>query len=84
MNAHPAEHAVIGTPAGKRPKMSRSGQVSRRRIRPSHPLATAATVTDVMRSPLTTAQQHDHATAATYLMKHAGTTALMVVDARAG
>jgi CBS domain-containing protein len=46
--------------------------------------AAAATVADVMRPPLTTVQRHDHAAAAAYLMKHAGTTALMVVDARAG
>jgi CBS domain-containing protein len=44
----------------------------------------AATVADVMRPALTTVQQHDHAAAAAYLMKHAGTAALMVVDARAG
>ena len=51
---------------------------------PSHSRAAAATIEDVMQSPLTTIQQHDHAAAAAYLMKHAGTTALMVVDARAG
>ena len=49
-----------------------------------HPRAAAATVADVMQSPLTTVNQHDHAAAAAYLMKHAGTTALMVVDARTG
>ena len=49
-----------------------------------HPRPAAATVADVMRAPLTTVQQHDHAAAAAYLMKHAGTTALTVVDARAG
>jgi CBS domain-containing protein len=43
--------------------------------------AAAATVADVMRPPLTTVNQHDHVAAAAYLMKHAGTTALMVVDA---
>jgi signal-transduction protein with cAMP-binding, CBS, and nucleotidyltransferase domain len=46
--------------------------------------AAAATVADVVRPPLTTVQQHDHAAAAAYPMKHAGTTALIVVDARAG
>ena len=50
----------------------------------SHPRAAAATVTDVMRPPLTTAGQYDHVAAAAYLMKHAGTTALMVVNARTG
>ena len=50
----------------------------------SHPRAAAATVADVMRAPLTTVNQHDHAAAAAYLMKHAGTTALMVVHAQTG
>jgi CBS domain-containing protein len=49
-----------------------------------HPRPAAATVADVMRLPLTTVGRHDHAAAAAYLMKHAGTAALMVVDARAG
>ena len=49
-----------------------------------HPRAAAATVTDVMRPPLTTVNQHDHVAAAAYLMKHAGTTALMVVNAQTG
>ncbi len=40
----------------------------------------AATVADVMRPPLTTAELDDHLAAAAYLMKHAGTTALMVMD----
>jgi CBS domain-containing protein len=39
-----------------------------------------ATVADIMRPPLTTAQQNDHAAAAAYLMKHARATALMVLD----
>jgi signal-transduction protein with cAMP-binding, CBS, and nucleotidyltransferase domain len=51
---------------------------------PFHPRAAAATVTDVMRPPMTAAGQYDHVAAAAYLMKHAGTTALMVVDARTG
>ena len=51
---------------------------------PPHPRAAAATVTDIMRPPLTTAGQYDHVAAAAYLMKHAGTTALMVTDARTG
>ena len=49
-----------------------------------HPRAAAATVADVMRPPLTTVSQHDHVAAAAHLMKHAGTTALMVVDAQTG
>ena len=51
---------------------------------PFHPRAAAATVTDVMRPPLTTAGQYDHVAAAAYLMKHTGTTALMVVNAQTG
>jgi len=46
--------------------------------------AATATVADVMRPSLTTVGQHDHVAAAAYLMKHAGTTALLVVDARTG
>ena len=38
-----------------------------------HPRAAAATVADVMRRPLTTVSQHDHAAAAAYLMKHDNT-----------
>ena len=49
-----------------------------------HPRAAAATVADVMRPPLTTVSQHDHVAAAAYLMKHAGTTALIVVNAQTG
>ena len=49
-----------------------------------HPQAATATVADLMRPPLTTVSQHDHVAAAAYLMKHAGTTALMVTDAQTG
>lgn len=51
---------------------------------PFHPRAAAATAADIMRPPLTTVGQHDHVAAAAYLMKHAGTTALMVADAQTG
>ena len=51
---------------------------------PSHPRAAAATVAEIMRPPLTTVNQHDHVAAAAYLMKHAGTTALIVVDGQSG
>jgi CBS domain-containing protein len=51
---------------------------------PFHPRAAAATVIDIMRPPLTTAGQHDHVAAAAYLMKRAGTTALMVMDPQTG
>jgi CBS domain-containing protein len=51
---------------------------------PYHPRAAAATVTDLMRPPLTTAGEYDHVAAAAYLMKHAATTALMVTDEQTG
>jgi CBS domain-containing protein len=44
----------------------------------------AATVADIMWPPVTTVGQHDHVAAAAYLMKHAGTTALLVLDAQTG
>ena len=47
-----------------------------------HSRAGAATVADIMRPPLTVVKQHDHAAAAAYLMKYAGTTALVVADAQ--
>ena len=40
-----------------------------------------ATVAEIMEPALTTAQPTDHIAAAAYLMKHAGTTALVVLDA---
>ena len=43
-----------------------------------------ATVANIMRPPLTTVEQAAHVAAAAYLMKHAGATALMVLDARTG
>jgi len=46
--------------------------------------AATATVAEIMRPPLTTVKRHDHVAAAAYLMKHAGTTALIVVDAQSG
>jgi CBS domain-containing protein len=51
---------------------------------PSQPPAATATVADVMRPPLTMAGQYDHVAAATYLMKHTGTTALMVANTQTG
>ncbi|MBO0815488.1 MAG: CBS domain-containing protein [Actinobacteria bacterium] len=50
---------------------------------PFHPQAAAATVADIMWPPVTIGQ-HDHVAAAAYLMKHAGTTALLVLDAQTG
>jgi CBS domain-containing protein len=51
---------------------------------PFHSRAHAATVADVMWPPVTTVGQHDHVAATAYLMKHAGTTALLVLDAQTG
>ena len=50
---------------------------------PVHTPATA-TVASILRPPLTTVGQHDHLAAAAYLMKHTGTTALIVADAQTG
>jgi signal-transduction protein with cAMP-binding, CBS, and nucleotidyltransferase domain len=43
-----------------------------------------ATVADVMRRPMTAVDQYDHVAAAAYLMKHAATSVLMVVDTPTG
>jgi len=47
-----------------------------------HSRAHAATIADIMWPPVTTVGQHDHVAAAAYLMKRAGTTALLVLDAQ--
>jgi len=47
-------------------------------------IAGLATAADVMRPPLTTVEQQGHVAAAAYLMKHAGTTALIVLDTWTG
>jgi CBS domain-containing protein len=47
-------------------------------------VAPPATAGDIMRPPLTTVEPNDHVAAAAYLMKHAGATALTVLDARTG
>ena len=46
------------------------------------PSPVPATVADVMQRSMTTVDQYDHVAAAAYLMKHAATSALMVVDTR--
>ena len=38
-------------------------------------------VADTMQPPLTTVERYDHVAAAAYLMRHAGATSLMVLDA---
>ena len=48
------------------------------------PSPVLATVADVMQRSMTTVDQYDHVAAAAYLMKHAATSALMVVDTRTG
>jgi len=45
-------------------------------------VAVPATAGDIMRIPLTTVEQNDHVAAAAYLMKHAGATAVTVLDPR--
>ena len=47
---------------------------------PVQRLEVRGTVADVMHKPLTTVELNDHVAAAAYLMKHAGATALIVVD----
>jgi len=63
------EQIMKGVPAQKPPSLQR---------------AAAVAVTDVMRPPLTAVGQHDHVAAAAYLMKHGGTSALIVADAQTG
>jgi CBS domain-containing protein len=48
------------------------------------PAPPPATVADVMQPPVTTIEQNDHVAAAAYLMKHANTTALIVIQAQTG
>jgi CBS domain-containing protein len=40
----------------------------------------SATVAEIMQPPLTTVKKDDHVAAAAYLLKHAGATALVIVD----
>jgi CBS domain-containing protein len=51
---------------------------------PVQPPRTPATVGDITRPPATTVEPNDHVAAAAYLMKHAGATALVIVDPRTG
>ena len=48
------------------------------------PPRTPGTVRDVMRPKAATVEPNDHVAAAAYLMKHAGATALVIVDAVTG
>jgi CBS domain-containing protein len=80
----PAEHNVIAIRQERKPEMEQIMTGVSAQESSSHPRAAAATVADVMRPPLTTVNRNDHVAAAAYLMKHAGATALMVVDAQTG
>jgi CBS domain-containing protein len=48
-----------------------------------HPPPSPATVADVMHPPVTTVEQNDHVAGAAYLMKRAGSTALVVTQGQA-
>jgi CBS domain-containing protein len=80
----PTEHNVIATQQIRRPEMSQIMTSVCAHKPPFHPPAAAATVADLMRPPPTTVSQHDHVAAAAYLMKHTGTTALIVADTQTG
>jgi CBS domain-containing protein len=80
----PAKHHMIATQQARRPKMKQTPTGAPVQNSPFHPPAATTTVTEVMRPPLTTAGQYDHVAAAAYLMKHTGTTALIVTDAQSG
>jgi CBS domain-containing protein len=80
----PTEHNVIAIQHVRRPEMEQIMTGVSAQKASFHPSAAVVTVADVMRPPMTTAGQHDHAAAAAYLMKHAGTTALIVVNAQTG
>ena len=47
-----------------------------------HSAPLPATVADVMHPPVTTVEQNDHVAGAAYLMKRAGATALLVMQAQ--
>jgi CBS domain-containing protein len=75
---------MIAIPQVRRPKMGQITTGISAQKESFHSRAGAATVADIMRLPLTMVKHHDHAAAAAYLMKHAGTTALVVADAQTG
>jgi predicted transcriptional regulator len=49
-----------------------------------HPPPAGAVVTDVILPPVTTVNQYIHVAATADLIRHAGTTALLLLDAQAG
>lgn len=50
----------------------------------AQPSQSPATVRDIMQPPVTTVEPNDHVAAAAYLMKHAGATALVILNPRTG
>jgi IMP dehydrogenase len=78
------EHNVIIIPQVRRPEMKQLSTAIPVQKSPVHPPPAIVTVAGILRPPLTTVGQHDHLAAAAYLMKHAGTTALIVADAQTG
>jgi CBS domain-containing protein len=80
----PTEHNVTAIWQVRRPEMEQIMTAVSAQKPPFHPRAAAATVADLMTAPLATVSRHDHVAAAAYLMKHAGTTALLVADAQTG
>jgi CBS domain-containing protein len=81
---HANEHSVIATRQVRREGNAPDHGGPPAQESSFHSRAAAATVAEIMQPPLTTVKHHDHVAAAAYLMKHAGTTALMVVDAQTG
>jgi CBS domain-containing protein len=75
---------MIRHPTGEEPKMEQIMTAVSAQKSSFHSRAAAATVANIMLPPLMTVKQHDHVAAAAYLMKHAGTTALLVLDAQTG
>ena len=76
--AKPSSGPLHGAPLAARPVTTRLAAAPP----PSRPPQVPATVADVMRAPATTVADTDHVAAAAYLMKHAGTAALLVLDAQ--
>ena len=79
----PSEHNVIATRQIRRPEMEQimTGVSAQE---PSFYSRVAAATVQHHAGTADDVQQHDHAAAAAYLMKHEGTTALIVVNAQTG
>src|SRR5215831_5822691 len=76
---YPAHAGAAAEPAmePRTPKASAQGP-------PPRPARAPATVADITRPSAATVMEYDHVAAATYLMKHAGTAALLVLDVQHG